>query len=391
MRRSPFPLRIGALAVVSGLSVILSTAALASVPEPPPTTVASISYVDGVAAAPDGSFTAAFATSPTYFPAADGQPERLHADADEDAQEVARFGLDAFGAAADAGPTQRAELFINASGSSVEWLANTSTRLGADPAAHFIARLTLGDGRAAVVYGLVVVGAGGAGGVVTYAFATDVGADDADRARAFVSSFTLLLPSPVPVTTTTTTTVPPTTQPATTAAPGATTAPALSTVDVATSVPAPGASSSVAATTTVASGPPVPLGAVAAPDRSWWVTFPADAEVVATASTEHGFAYTDYRAEAGADVLAVRALAVPAGFDWDESTVPGFPTATVTGESITVDGYPAVASTFDDGDATVTAVVVDTGTHLVAATYADVDGNNDRAASDFVGSLGVPA
>ncbi len=401
VRRSQLPLRVSALVAASALTAVVAPAAIvaaSTAPEPPPT---AVTYANGVAITPDGSFSAAFAAAPVYAPSADGVPERLHADADEDGQDIARFGLDAFGAAADAGPTARAELFVAASGSSVEWLANTATWLGAAPAAHFIARLTLGDGRPAVVYGLVVVGTG----EVIYAFATDIGGDDADRARQFVSSFTSLLPPPVPVaptttsTTTSTTTVPPSTLPAATAAPGAEQTPTTSgptTSGVTTTVTsdpvatdASGPGSPLAAPPPPPPPSPAPVGSVVAPDGAWWVTFPEDAEVVATAATENGFAYSEYRAEIDGDVLAVRALVIPAGFRWDGATVPGFPAVTADGEQIDVDGSPAVASTFDAGGATVTAVVVDTGSRLVAVTYADRGGDHDAVAADFVESLGL--
>lgn len=387
VRRFHSPLRTSALAVASGVASIVgpATAALASTPpEPPPTTMAVV-YADGIATAPDRSFTAAFASAPTYTPSVDGQPERFHANADEDSQEISRFGLDSFGASAETSPTERAELFIAASGTGVEWLANTPTRLGPDPAAHFIARLTLGDGRAAAVYGLVVATAGRA----TYVFATDLGADDPDRSRDFVASYTSLLPPPTPVappTTTTTTTSVPTTvaaAPTTSGEPAATTSVPPSTTPGSTTV-AP----SVTATPTT-SVDPVPVGAVTSPDRAWWVTFPDDAGIVATASTDDGFAYLEYRAVVSGDRLTVRAIEIPAGYEWDESTVPGFPTAAVDGEPTTIGTTPAVASTFDHEGSPVTAVVANTGTRLIAVTYLDDGSDDDAAAADFVDSLGL--
>lgn len=377
----------GSIAVALALAV--GSAAASTAPAPPATTVA-VAYADGVATAPDGSFSAAFAATPAYTPSTDGLPEQFHADVDEDGQEVARFGVDAFGAAAETSPTERAELFIAASGTAAEWLANTSTSLGPDPAAHFIARVTLGDGRPAVVYGLVVV----TPSRVTYVFATDVGGDDADRSRQFVSSYTSLLPSPIPVAPTTTTTTTTTTTPSAATATitpslatlPPTTAPATTT-DPSTTAPATtGAAGTTAVATTVS---PIPVGAVASPDGAWWVRFPEDAEITATASTDEGFAYLEYRADVAGDVLTARAVEIPEGFEWDESTVPGFPTATADAESATIDGSPAAASTFDDGDATVTALVVDTGTRLVAVTYRDHGNDDTETAADFVGSLGL--
>ena len=57
---------------------------------------------------------------------------------------------------------------------------------GRMPAAYFISRITLADGKRAVLYGAAVVRPGD----VSYVFYTDVGGDDADRARAFVESYT---------------------------------------------------------------------------------------------------------------------------------------------------------------------------------------------------------
>lgn len=339
----------------------------------------AVEYADGVATAPDGSFTAAFATSPTHSPSTGGEPERFHVDVDEDAQDVARFGLDAFGATAESTTLDRAQRFVAASGTDVEWLANTPTRLGPDPAAHFIVRLTLGDGRDAVVYGLVVTDATR----TTYVFATDIGGDDADRGRDFVSSYTVRLPSPQPVAPTTTTTVPlapsgpaPSDSPAT-----ASTAPAVTSTSPPPAGPTSTGSSGPA-------GPTAPIGAVVGPGGRWWATFPEGPAVVATATTERGFGATEYRATVGDDTLAVRSWELPAGFEWDGS-MPGYEDVTLDGAPVDVDGHPGVAATFADGDATVTALVVVTGSQLVAATYRDAGEDDRPAAERFVDSLGV--
>src|SRR5690606_31718579 len=155
--------------------------------------------------------------------------DRFVAGVGEDSQTVVRYPLDGLGAGVDGAPVGRAELFAAASGTAPEWFANTPTLLGPYPASYFVVGLTLADGVRAVVYGVVVVRDDG----VTYAFATDVGGDDAEAARAFVESFTLLLPNWF-----------------------------------------------------------VTSGATAAQDGSWGVTFPAGGQQSVVAAAEAGFAYT---------------------------------------------------------------------------------------------------
>ena len=156
----------------------------------------------GVFTAPDGSFTANFSDVPgRTVDGATGIVTYLHG-ADEDSQTVVLFPPTALGATAESSAAERAELFLAASGSRIEHLANTPTNLGPFPASHFAARLTLADGRRATVYGVLA----DRGNDVAYAFYTDIGDDDNAAATAFVQSFAVVLPEPpVP------TTVPPTT------------------------------------------------------------------------------------------------------------------------------------------------------------------------------------
>lgn len=246
---------------------------------------------------------------------------------EEDGQSVVRYPLDGLGAGPDGPPAGRAALFAAASGEDAQWFANTPTRLGPYPASYFVVSLTLADGARATVYGVAVVREAG----VTYAFATDRGPDDADAARAFVESFTIPLPSP-----------------------------------------AAGA-------------------ATVAADGRWSVTFPDDAAPVARASSEAGFAYTEYRTSTGGDVASVRVTEVPSGFEWRDDVVAGFATAPGVTTATTIGGLPAFTAAFEHEGADVSALVVNGGDQVITVSYTDTAAPSAAAADAFVESFVVPA
>lgn len=354
--------------------------------EPGPTTSSPLTFDNGVFTAPDGSFTAAFSSVPTQVVDADNNVVSFLLGVEEDTQSVAIFTPDAFGAIPESSARERADLFLNASGTDIDPLANTATHLGSFPAAHFIARLTLGDGRRGIVYGLVI----GRGQDVIYAFYTDVGGDDNGPATSFVESFAVVMsPPPVPTTSTTTLTIP-------SSAP-------LETAQ-ATTVPA---SDDPTVSTTTTSSPPVPPSTVAAAppgatlgyDGRWWIAFPDGANPAFRASTEDGFAYAEYLAVDGDDTLIVRVTEVPAGFEWNAADVADAEAARVGGvvqdsDVIDIGGYEAVRFTFaqDDsatsGDTTQT-LIVNGGDRIYRVTYEDGGTTSTGNADTFVESFGL--
>ena len=339
-----------------GRTAGVAAAPSTTVPAPPST--APYALVDGVFTAPDGSFRVAFSSVPTVA----GDPAGFQAvagTAGDDSETVTGYPLDAFGATAETSPDQRALLFLDASGTDIELLANTPTRLGPYPAAYFIARLTLDAGGPAAVYGAVVVREQ----AVDYVIYTDAGGDDAETGRAFVESFTLDLPLVAPTTTPTTT--------------GPTPTPPDSSVG-----PAAAASSTTATTS------PVPPGATVSYDGKWWITFPSGTTTpTLRASSEAGLTFTEYRATAGDDVLTVRVTEVPAGYEWDPTTVPGYPGVAVTPTTTDLGAVPAAGSSFEADAGTVRAVVADTGTQLVTAAYLDAGEPSIDLARAFLASL----
>ena len=189
---------------------------------------------------------------------------------EEDTETLSVLAPTAFGAAAGATAAERVLLFLDASGDEIEVLANTQTRLGPFPAAYFIARITLADGRRAVVYGAAVVRPND----VSYVFYTDVGGDDGDRGRAFVESYAVMI--------------------------------AHRRRRPRRRRPRHLADDRHVATTTsplqrhdldhvaVHDNDPVPAGATVSFDGRWLVAFPDGADVSLRASSEDGFAYAEY-------------------------------------------------------------------------------------------------
>ena len=180
---------------------------------PPPSTTVPLAP-GGLLAVPGGGFEVRFSAAPVVLTDPDGTSRSYILGVEEDTETLSVLAPTAFGAAAGTGAADRVLLFLDASGDEIEVLANTQTRLGPYPAAYFISRITLGDGKRAVLYGAAVVRAND----VSYVFYTDVGGDDADRGRAFVESYAVTIdPYPAPTTTTSPTTTLPTAATATTA------------------------------------------------------------------------------------------------------------------------------------------------------------------------------
>jgi hypothetical protein len=349
-------------------------------------------YESGVFTAPDGSFTANFGDVPRRsVDDASGTVTYLFG-LDEDSQSVVLFPPTALGATPESTAADRAGLFLAASGSDVEFLANTPTNLGPFAASLFAGRLTLADGRDATVYGVLA----DRGSDVAYAFFTDVGDDDNHAATAFVQSFAIVLPEPpLP------TTVPPTTVAPTD--PGASTTAATSTT-VAATTSAPGASTTSAAPTASTEPPPstlavAPDGALLGFDGRWWVGFPSGAEPSFRASIDSGFAYAEYLAVAGDDTLIVRVTEVPPGYEWSAELAPDAAADRVGGavlESNVVElsGRPAVRFSFaqDDSDTsgdTVEALVVNGGDQIYSVEYWDGGAASTDAAAEFIDSFGL--
>lgn len=284
--------------------------------DPPPaspgvtatSTPAPLVSANGLFTSPDGTFVAAFDATPSeVVDAENGVASYLHG-VEEDTQTVAVFTSGAFGVGPGGLPTERTDRFLEASGSDIERLVNTPTRLGPFLAGHFIARLTLGDGRRAAVYGLVVDRLATAGDVV-YAFYTDIGIDDNAAALAFVGSFELRFAAlPAPPSTTTTTPLAPTTTSGLVTSVAAVTTP----LDATTGA-APAATGTTATTTP---RPAVPDGATESYDGRWWVTFPEGAAPELRAGNAGGFGYAEYFAKDGDDTLSVLVTDVPIGFQW---------------------------------------------------------------------------
>ena len=143
-------------------------------------------------------------------------------------------------------------------------LANTQTRLGPFPAAYFISRVLLDDGRPAVIYGATVVRPND----VHYVFFTDVGGDDAERGRAFVESYVVPIELPVA-------------------------GPASSTPTSSAPTRHHDRPHRLRPTTTSIA----PAGATLSFDGRWWVRFPDGADISVRASSEDGFTYIEYVAD----------------------------------------------------------------------------------------------
>ena len=192
--------RAGGLAAATAtVAVVLAISAAGATASTPPSSTVPLSP-GGVMAGPDGGFEVQFSAAPIVITDPAGTSTSYLARVDEDTETVSVVPPTAFGAASEASATDRVALFLDASGDGIDVLANTPTRLGPLPAAYFISRITLADGNRAVLYGAVVVRPGD----VNYVVYTDIGGDDADRARHFVESYTAVIAPPPP-------TAPPTT------------------------------------------------------------------------------------------------------------------------------------------------------------------------------------
>ena len=356
-------------------------------PGTPTTTEPTGTFESGVYTAPDGSFTARFGGPPhRSVDSLTGVTSFLHVMA-EDSESVELFPRTALGATADSAAAARAELFLVASGSDIEYLANTPTNLGPFPASHFAARVTLADERRATVYGVLV----DRGDDIAYAFYTDIGGDDNAAAVAFVQSFAIVLQAPpLPTTSGPTTSsvaqsgAPTTTAPTTTApnGPPASTAPATT-----TSPPPPAVVEAPAQAT---------LGF----DGRWWVEFPPAVAPTFRASTQDGFGFAEYLAMDGDDTLVVRVTEVPPGYEWNAEQAPAAAAkrdggAVRDSATIDVDGHPAVRFTLAPSDsdtsgaATVEALVVDGGDRIYSVEYRDRGVTSTDAANRFIASFGL--
>ena len=320
-----------------------------------------------------------FSAPPVVVTDPDGTSPGYFAGVEEDTETLRVLPPTAFGAPPGATAAEHVLLFLDASGEAIEVLANTQTRLGPYPAAYFVSRITLADGRPAVVYGAAVVRPGD----VSYVFFTDIGGDDSDRGRAFVESYTVTIdPYPAPTTTTTAATT------ASTAVPG--TSPA-------TSSSAPPTTTSP---TTMTSTTTLPEGTVLSFDGGWSVRLPAGAEVSLRASSEDGFAFADYVSVAGDDTLSVRVTELPVAFEWSPAGAAALDAerngGTVLESTLTsVDGAAGARFTLagDDGEAsgdTTDVLLVRDGGQLYRIAYADAGAPSPAAAAEFIDSFHRP-
>ena len=313
----------------------------------PPTSTTSVAATPaspgGVFTDPAGSFEVRFTAAPAVNADPAGTGTSYVVNVDEDSETLRIVAPTAFGASAGTSADERVRLFLAASGEGIEVLANTPTRLGPYPAAYFIARVTLADGRRAVLYGTAVVG----NGDVTYVVYTDVGGDDGDRGRAFVESYTVHV-DPLPA------------------------------------APAP--------TTTT-----IPAGALVSFDGHWWVRFPDGAEVSLQASSDDGFAYAEYVAVVGDDTLSVRMTELPAAFEWDPAGAAAADAertggTVVSSEMVTIGDSPAARFTLADADSetsgdTTEVLQVRTAGQLYRVAYADGGESSTDAAAGFIDSF----
>lgn len=355
---------IGLAGLVGDRPAGASPTAPTMVPTAVPTTMPTLPQLtleDGTFTAPDGSFAVGFAAVPSRVIDADNEVTSFLLGVQEDTQSVVIFRPTALGAPPGATPSQRVELFLDASGTDIEALVNTPTRLGPFDAAHFIARLTLGNGHRAVVYGLEVTRQKD----VVYVFYTDIGGDDNEAASTFVQSFTLMMVQP-PTTTTSTTSTSSTTFVTTT-----TSTTSASTV----------ASSTDAPPSTAPPTDTAPEGATVAYDGRWWVTFPDGSAPTFRASTADGFAYAEYVAVDGDDTSIVRVTEVPAGYEWLAAEVADATAHQVGGvvrdaAIIDFEGREAVRFTLHRGESTtpgdtIQVLTVNGGDQLYTISFVD--------------------
>ena len=384
------------LAGIESCGGLDATAAAPAVPptsppaSPPATTTATttspslaaeaITFEDGTFTAPDGSFAVGFAALPARVIDADNEVTSLLLGVDEDTQSVVIFRPTALGATPGSTALERAELFLAASGTDIEPLVNTSTRLGPFEAAHFIARLTLGDRRRAVVHGLEVTRQTD----VVYVFYTDVGGDDNEAASTFVQSFTLMMAQP-PMPTTST------------IVPTSTTLTSGSFIPVTSTSGALIAPSTSAPTTpTVAEAATAVDGVIVGFDARWRVTFPDGWIPAFRASTDSGFAYAEYVAAGGGDTAIVRVTEVPAGYEWvaaDVMEATARRVGGVVGPAAVVDvaGRQAVQFTIDGDDATfgdtVRVLAVNGVDQLYTISFVDGGPTSTNDAEAFIESF----
>ena len=286
---------------------------------------------------------------------------------DEDTESVIVAAPTAYGAVAESTPQERALLFLDVPGEPTEVLANTQTRLGPFPAAYFISRVILDDGRPAVIYGTTVVRPAD----VHYVFFTDVGGDDGDRGRAFVESYVVPIDLPQ-------------------AWSGEHHNDHGGAGTVHSSAPPAAATSTSTATTTTSIAPP---GATLSFDGRWWVRFPDGADITLRASSQDGFAFAEYVATVGEDALSVRVTELPAAARWvptDAAATDAADAGSTVDESaiITLDGAPAARFTLADAEGLNTEVLlVRSGGQLYRVAYVDGGDPSSDDADNFVDSF----
>jgi hypothetical protein len=375
--------RAGAVFTVAVAVVLMVGAFDAAASAPPPSTTVPLPP-SGIFTLPGGGLEVRFTAAPVVINDPDGVSKSYLIGVEEDTETLSVLTPTAFGAAAGATPAERVLLFLDASGDEIEVLANTQTRLGPFPAAYFIARITLADGRRAVLYGAAVVRPND----VSYVFYTDVGGDDGDRGRSFVESYAVMI-DPLPALPAPTTTVP--------AAP-TTTSPAVTTSTLAvTTTSAPATSTSAASTTSPATTTTVPAGATVSFDGRWLVRFPDGADVSLRASSEDGFAYAEYLSVVGDDALSVRVTELPTAFAWSPAGAAALDAerggGTVLQSTLTsVDGAPGARFTLADADSdtsgdTTEVLLVRAGGQLYRIAYADGGESSADAAAEFIDSF----
>jgi hypothetical protein len=355
--------------LLAAVAVVLVAGAPSATASTPPPTTTLTAAAEGTFTDAAGTLSIAFTATPAVVPDPGGAATSYVNGVDEDAETMIVVPPTAYGAVVGTPAAERVRLFLDASGDDIELLANTQTRLGPYPAAYFVSRITLSDGRPAVLYGAAVERAGD----VHYVVFTDVGGDNGDAGRAFVESYAVTI-DPYPAATTTTT-VTATTAISTTTAPAA---------------PAPSTTAPPATTSTI------PAGAISSLDGRWWIHFPEAANVFVRASSEGGFAYTEYAAVVGDDWLSVRVTEIPASMEWfptdAAATEAALTDSTVTSSEVTtVDGAPAARYRIAGPDSTATEVlVVRSGGQLYRVAHVDRGERSQRAADEFVDSFELP-
>jgi hypothetical protein len=325
--------------IVGTAAGIAAVGSGATASTPPPTTNLTATS-DGVFTDAAATFAIRFASPPTVVPDPGSTATSYVLGVDEDTESLSIVPPTAYSAVAETTANERAVLFLDASFDDVELVANSPTRLGPYPAAYFVSRITLADGRPAVIYGATVVRPD----TVHYVFFTDVGGDDGDAGRAFVESYTVTI-DPYPAT-----------------------------------------------TTTVTAGTAISAGDNASFDGRWWVRVPDDASVSLRASSEDGLAFTEYSASVGDDTLTVRVTEVPAAIEWFPTDAAATEAATAgstvtSSEVTTVGGAPAARFRLAGADAVTEVLLVRSGGQLYRVAYVDRGERSPRDARAFVDSF----